>query len=470
MTVGTTKETFLSAFSALQSGGNIAGPSWLRDLRQAAIERFAERGLPTTRDEEWKYTSIAPIAATRFDLRPDWADDEPTEEILAPFCLSPGWSRLVFVNGRHSAKLSTARSLPRGVRVGSLGEALITDAELLRGHLDASASAAPYDAFAALNTAFWRDGAFVYVPAGANVAEPVYLLFVTTAQGRAQVDHPRSLIVLEPESQATLVESYVTLAGDAYLTNAMTEIVVGAGGGLDHYKLQLEGQGAFHVGRTQVRQLRASRVGSCSVTLGGRLVRNDIQAHLGAEAASCTLSGLFVTGGRQHVDTHTVIDHAAPRAMSRQLYKGILDGRARGVFNGRVIVRPGANGTDAHQTNKNLLLSDEAEVDSKPQLEIFADDVKCSHGAADGQIAADAMFYLRSRGLDEAAARTLLTFGFANEVLGRIRIEPVRSWLESLLTARLHGGRVPDGEKADVPAPRAHRPSPHEQDKEPPCT
>ncbi|HEV8439402.1 MAG TPA: Fe-S cluster assembly protein SufD [Methylomirabilota bacterium] len=442
MTVGTTKETFLSAWSALEAGGHVGGPSWLRDVRRAAIGRFAERGLPTRRDEEWKYTSIAPIAETPFDLGADRTDDELTEEMIAPFCLSPEWRRLVFVNGRYCAKLSTVGSLPRGVRIESLGEALYTDAEMLRPHLITSASAETPEAFAALNTAFWRDGAFVYVPAGADVTEPVHLLFVATAPGPPRIDHPRNLIVLERESHATLVEGYVTLGGDAYLTNAMDDIIVGSGASLDHCKIQLEGQRAFHVGRTQVRLARASHVGSCSVTFGGRLVRNDVHAHMGAEAASCALSGLFVIGGRQHVDTHTVVDHAAPRAMSRQLYKGILDCRARGVFNGRVIVRPGANGTDAHQTNKNLLLSDEVEVDSKPQLEIFADDVKCSHGAADGQVAADAVFYLKSRGLDEAAAMRLLTVGFANEVLGRIRVEPVRAWLESLLTARLEGGRV----------------------------
>ncbi|MBI3107757.1 MAG: Fe-S cluster assembly protein SufD [Candidatus Rokubacteria bacterium] len=449
MTAGTTRETFLSAWSALEAGGSFGGPSWLCDLRRAAIGRFAERGLPTRRDEEWKYTSIAPITATAFDFEADAIDDGVTEVTLAPFCLSPEWSRLVFVNGRYSARLSTTGSLPRGARIESLGEVLITDAEMLRPYLDVSASAGGADAFAALNTAFWRDGAFVHVPASANLAVPVHLLFVATVPGVARVDHPRSLIVLEPGSQATLVESYVTLGEGAYLTNAMTDIMVGVGASLEHYKIQLDGPRAFHVGRAQVRQARSSRVGSCSVTFGGRLVRNEVHAHLGAEAASCTLDGLFVIGGRQHVDTHTIIDHAAPRARSRQLYKGVLDGQARGVFNGRVIVRPGANGTDAHQTNKNLLLSDEVEVDSKPQLEIFADDVKCSHGAADGQLAADAVFYLKSRGLDEATAMMLLTFGFANEVLGRVRVEALRAWLEKLLTTRLHGGRVTEEQKAE---------------------
>ena len=446
MTAGISKETFVRAFRALEARGSLGGPPWLCDLRRKAIARFAERGLPTPRDEEWKYTSIAPIVATHFDLEADGerdaVDDGLTEEAIAPFCVSSGWSRLVFVDGRYSAKLSAIRPLS-SARIESLGEALITDAEMLRPHLVRSAPAQATDAFAALNAAFWRDGALIYLPADLKVASPIHLLFIATGAGPVRIDHSRSLVVLERNSRATLIESYITLAGDApRLTNATTDIAMGPGADLDHYMLQLEGEGDFHLGRAHVRQARESRFESCTVTCGGRLVRNEVLARLEAETAACTLNGLFVIGGRQHVDTHTLVDHVAPGATSRQLYKGILDGRARGVFNGRVIVRPGANGTDAHQTNKNLLLSDEVEVDSKPQLEIFADDVKCSHGAADGQPAADAVFYLKSRGLDEAAARTLLTVGFASEVLARIRVEALRTRLETLLTARLRGGRV----------------------------
>jgi Fe-S cluster assembly protein SufD len=449
---GTTRDTFLAAFGAFEARGNASDPSWLRGLRQAAIERFAARGLPTPRDEDWRYTSIGPIRATGFDFEADGAQEELTEDTLAPVWLWPSWSRLVFVNGRYSAKLSAIGALPRGVRLASLGETLITDAETLRPHLDRQASGEAPDAFAELNTAFWRDGSFLYVPQGAHVA-PVHLVFVTSAPGSAPVVFPRNMIVLEEDSEATIVESYVTLGSGVCLMNATTDVMAGAGARLDHYKIQLEAPSACHVGRTRLHQARASRVGSCAVTFGGRLVRNDVDVRLQAEEASCTLNGLFVIGGQQHVDTHTVVDHAAPRAMSRQLYKGILDGHARGVFNGRVIVRPGANGTDAYQTNKNLLLSDGVEVDSKPQLEIFADDVKCCHGAADGQIAEEAVFYLESRGLDEAAARALLTFGFANEVLGEVSVEPVRSQLEGLLMARLVDGRVPEEERTEVHAP-----------------
>ena len=436
----TTRETFLSAFDALERRG-LAGPTWLRELRRLAIARFAEAGLPGKRDEEWKYTSLAPLTSTAFDLAVDDAGPEPGEDAIAPFCVgAPSWSRLTFVNGRFSAKLSALRPLPGGVRLGSLGEALITDADVVRRHLTAVEE--PMDGFTALNAAFWQDGAFLLVPDGVVVEEPVHLLFVAGAAGRARADHPRSVIALGRESRATVVESYVGLGGDTYLTNAVTEVAAGPSASLDHQKIQLESGRAFHVGRTRVVQARDSRVASCAVTFGGRLSRHEVHATLGAEGADCRLSGLYVVGGRQHADTHTVIDHASPRATSRQLFKGVLDGRSRGVFNGRIVVRPGADGTDAHQTNKNLLLSDEAEVDSKPQLEIFAADVKCSHGAADGQPPADAIFYLKSRGLDEAAARTLLTYGFANEVLDTIGLVPVRTWLGDVLAGRLRGGRI----------------------------
>jgi Fe-S cluster assembly protein SufD len=442
----TTKETFLAAYGERERRGAVDGPAWLREVRRAAIDRFAERGLPTTRDEDWKYTSIAPLVATPLDLAADAAREMPSEEDLARFSMGPAsWSRLVFVDGRYVAKLSTIRPLPPGSRLGSLAEALITDEPTVRAHLAAAESPAAEsgDAFGALNAAFWADGAFLHVPPGVSLEEPIQLLFVATAPG-GRADHPRSLIMLEPESRAVLVESYVALADEAYLTNVSTEIALGPGAVLDHHRVVLEGRQGFHVGRTRVRQGPDSQFASCAVTLGGRLVRNDVDARLDAEGAACVLNGLFVVGGVQHVDTHTVVDHAQPRTMSRQLYKGVLDGRARGVFNGRVVVRPGANGTDAHQTNKNLILSDGVEVDSKPQLEIFADDVKCSHGAADGQLAEDAIFYLESRGLDEVTARSLLTHGFANEVLGRIRVEPVRVWCEERLRVRLRGGRVPE--------------------------
>ncbi|HSB61499.1 MAG TPA: Fe-S cluster assembly protein SufD, partial [Vicinamibacteria bacterium] len=267
------------------------------------------------------------------------------------------------------------------------------------------------------------------------------LVFVTTG-GPARLDQPRNLLVLEAGCRATVVECHLGLGAGPHLTNAVTQIALGEGADLDHYLLQLEGPQAFHVSRTQASLARDSRLTSCAIAFGARLARHEVQVTLDGEGAACTLSGLAVVGGRQHLDTHTFVDHRVPRATSRQLYKGILDGQSRGVFDGRVVVRPGANGTDAQQTNKNLLLGEGVEVDSKPQLEIFADDVKCSHGAADGQVAPEAIFYLRSRGLSKAAARALLTYGFAAEVLGRVRVAPLGAWLETKLARRLTGGRV----------------------------
>jgi len=354
MTHRTTRDAFLAAFAS----GKPAARPWLREQRRHAIARFAERGLPTTRDEEWKYTSLAPLAAmpARPGGRRRGRGADP--EALAPFLIGPAsWNRLVFLNGRYVAKLSTVRWLPAGGHVGSLAEALITDAEAVRPYLTAGAEESG-DAFGALNAAFWADGAFIRVPAGASVEEPTQLLFLATAREAPHAEHSRSLVVLERDSRLALVESYVALGASAYLTNAMTEVVLRPGADLDHHRIVLEGRGAVHLGQTRVREERDSHLASCTVAFGGRLVRNEVGAILGAEGAECRLSGLFVVGGDQHVDIHTVIDHVAPRATSRQLYKGVLDGTARGVFSGRVVVRPGANGTDAHQTNKNLLLSD----------------------------------------------------------------------------------------------------------------
>jgi Fe-S cluster assembly protein SufD len=439
----TTAEAFLAAFEERERAGLVEGPAWLHEARRGALARFAARGLPTTRDEEWKYTSIAPITATHFDLVADATGEVPAEEALAPFLIEArSWNRLVFMNGRYVAKLSTIGPLPPGGRAGSLAEALFTDAEWIQPHLAEAIADERGAAFGALNAAFWTDGAIVHLPQGTRLDEPLQLLFVSTTPERPRAQHPRNLIVLERDSRAVIVESYVAPEVDAYLTNALTDVVLGRGASLEHQRIVQESRRAFHMGRTRVRQDRNSRLASCSLMFGGRLVRHEVDAHLRAEGVDCRLGSLFVIGADQHADIHTVVDHAQPRATSRQLHKGILDGRARGVFSGRVIVRPGANGTDAHQTNKNLLLSDGVEVDSKPRLEIFADDVKCGHGAADGQLAADAVFYLKSRGLDEAAARTLLTRGFANEVLGWIRAEPARRWCERVLTGRLRDGRV----------------------------
>ena len=408
--------------------------SWVHPLRQAAMQRFAERGFPTTKDEEWRFTNVAPITDVEFELaKPKTAP--PTA--LRRLGLGD-WNRteLVFVNGRLSPELSTLRSLPQGVIVGSLSEALGTKREIVEPHL---ARYADYreNSFAALNTAFLTDGAFVYLPKAGVVEDPIHLVFLTAPGRTPSVSHPHSLIVAESGSQARIVESYAGADGHGYFTNATTEVVAGESANLDHYKLQREGEQAFHVATLHVHLERSAAVSTHSISLGGALVRNDITAVLDGEGADLTLNGLYVVDGEQHVDHHTVIDHAKPHCTSRELYKGILNDRARAVFNGRVIVRPDAQKTDAQQTNKNLLLSDEALVNTNPQLEINADDVKCAHGATIGQLDADVLFYLRSRGIDLVTARHLLTFGFMSDINSKIKVDAIRSELERTLFAGL---------------------------------
>jgi Fe-S cluster assembly protein SufD len=438
-TTVTVNERYLSAFEAFERTQAAGGPSWLEPLRRAAIGRFAEVGFPAVREEAWRYTSVAPIveAALPPAVEPD-ADGVEADAIGAFTLGAPEWNRLVFVDGHYSRKLSSVRPGSGGARVMSLAEALITDGQLLRSHLGRFAGEAE-DGFAALNTAFLQDGAFVELPAGTRVPEPIHLFFVGTAGVLAQ---PRTLIIAGPATEATIIEHYVGLPGRIYCTNAITEITAGAGAVIRHYKLQEEGGQAFHVSTTRVDQHRDSTLWSCSAAFGGRLVRNTLGVRLAAEGGTCTLDGLYVVSDRQHVDNHITVDHAQPRCASQRLYKGILDGKSRAVFNGRILVRRDAQKTDANQTNKTLLLVEGPEVYSKPQLEIFADDVRCTHGAAEGQLAQEAIFYLRSRGLREATARTLLTYGFASEIISRVALEPVRTHLDRLVLARLPEGQA----------------------------
>ena len=424
---------YLEEFSLFEKSPR-AKPSWIHSLRQAAMQRFAERGFPTTNDEEWRFTSVAPITCNAFELA---TPTTASPDALKRLGLGE-WNRneLVFVNGRLSPELSSIRSLPQGAFVGSLSEALGTKRQLVEPHL---ARAADYreNAFAALNTAFLTDGAFVFVPKGGVVEEPIHLVFLSAPGDKPAVSHPHSVIVAESGSQARIVESYAGVDGIGYFTNATTEVVAGESANLDHYKLQREGDQAFHVATLHFQLARSATVSTHSISLGGALVRNDINAVLDGEGADLTLNGLYVVNGEQHVDHHTVIDHAKPRCTSRELYKGILSERARAVFNGRIIVRPDAQKTDARQTNKNLLLSDEALVNTNPQLEINADDVKCAHGATIGQLDADVLFYLRSRGIDLETARHLLTFGFMSDINSKIKVDAIRSELKRTLFAGL---------------------------------
>lgn len=442
MVVGTRPAPFTDgmrgAFETFASRRDGAEPERLRSGRTRALEAFLDQGLPTTDQEEWRFTNVAPIGALTPRL------GEPNVSLSRDDVPRFGtWKRheLVFVNGHFSKSLSSVDGVPRGVTVTSLAEALAERPETLEAWLGRGSSEADGEGnenpFVALNRAFVEDGAFIQLESGVVVEEPIHLVFLTAgADGATIMMHPRNLVLAGKGSQARILETFTGRAGSAYLTNTLTEIRAGAGAVVDHYKLQQESAAAFHVGTIRVLEERDASVTSHSLSLGARLARNDIQARLGGEGSDVTLNGLYVVTGSQLVDHHTVIDHGQPHCTSRELYKGILDGASRGVFNGKVIVRPDAQKTDASQTNKNLLLSEDALVNTNPQLEIHADDVKCAHGATIGQLDRDALFYLRSRGIGREEARRILTQGFAADVSERIRIEALKTAVNRILYAR----------------------------------
>jgi Fe-S cluster assembly protein SufD len=428
MTVPTDLERHLGPAAALPAGA----PAFVRGLRERGRARFAALGFPTTRLEDWKYTNVAPIARGTFAPAPATIPDGAAA--LAAAARLDGAVELVFVNGRFAPSLSTRPALPSGVVVEGLAAACAAHAALVEPHLGALA-ALDDDGMVALNTAGLQDGAFVHLPDGCDLGATIHCLFVSLANGTPIVSHPRVLIVASASSRATVVEQHV--GHGRYWTNAVTELVVGPGASLAHHKVQREDPGAFHLAAVVAAQAGDSHFRSHAVALGALLSRAAIATRLEAPGAACTFDGLYVADGIQHVDHHTTIDHARPRGTSRELYKGVLAGRATGVFNGKVFVRPDAQQTDARQMNQNLLLGDDAQIDTKPQLEIFADDVKCSHGATVGQLDDDAIFYLRARGIGESEARRLLIYGFANELVERVPVAPLRRQLETLLAERL---------------------------------
>ena len=410
-------------------------PRWLTEIRRAGMERFHEMGFPTVRDDAWKYTNVAPIRKVPFEPAPEAG---PTAVPRIPDDLPErDGTQIVFVNGRYSRALSSARGRPDGLEVKSLKEVLGERPEWAEPYLGRIARDG--NAFAAINAAFLEDGAFVRLPARTAVERPIHLIFLSEPVFGPTLSHPRNLVIAEPGSQASLVETFIGTAGELYFTNAVTEVVLGEGAVLDFSRLEREGDAAFHISTIAVSQGRDSHFTSHSISLGGALARNDLNVRLDAEGAECTLNGLFLGSGSQLLDNHTLIDHAKPHGTSRELYKGIMDGKSRGIFHGTIIVRPDAQKTDAMQTNKNLLLSKEALVNSEPALEIFADDVKCRHGSTIGQLDAAAMFYLRSRGIGEQEARDLLVYAFASDVASRIRVAPLRSFVERQLGLRLAG-------------------------------
>ncbi|HKZ63286.1 MAG TPA: Fe-S cluster assembly protein SufD [Thermoplasmata archaeon] len=428
---------YLSDFESLSKEFYESEPDWLRTVRAAGLARFRDVGFPTLKDEMWRYTNVAPIVKQRFVPSVGLRGDGVSEDRVRPARLSQfEGSELLFLNGRYMPRLSKLKDLPPGVRVGSLSKMLAWQPNAVEGKLGrfARIEGSP---FTALNAAFLQDGAFVEVPKGAFVEHPIHLLFLATFHPQPTASFLRNLIVVGEEGRVTVTESYVGLDEGVYLTNSVTEALVADRGRLDHYKLQRESEHAFHVGTLQIHQGRDSVVSDNSLSFGGAIVRNDVNAWFDGEGGELSLYGLYSTHGTQHVDNHTRIDHARPACTSRELYKGILDGRSRGIFYGNIIVHKDAQKTNAMQTNKNLLLSKDALADSIPGLQILANDVKCKHGSSIGQLDEAAIFYLRSRGLDAEAARALLTYAFAREVVDQVKVAAMHAVLSIQLASRL---------------------------------
>jgi len=431
---GPTVDAYLKQFGRFETQAN--QPKWLLPLRKAGLARFRELGLPTLHDENWRFTNVAPIAKLPFRLAFE-PDDSVTAKALDKFAFAkmPG-ARLVFVNGHFVAKLSAVKNLPAGVKAGSVASALASDAAFLEKHLGRYAQKAD-NGFAALNQAFFLDGGFVHVPTGKVVEKPIQFVYVSTAKQSGATFHPRNLVIAEANSKVTILESYISLGGAGYFTNAVTELFAGDNATLEYVKFQDEAADAFHIAAFHGEFGRASNVNVHSFALGAKLSRNNIRTKLAGEGLECILNGLYLTRGEQLADHHMVVEHAQPHCASHEYFNGILDDKSKGVFHGRILVQPIAQKTDAKQTNKNLLLSDDATADTKPQLEIYADDVKCTHGATIGQLNDESIFYLRSRGIGPETARRMLIHAFAGEIIERIQHEPAREELDKLVWERL---------------------------------
>ena len=425
------KDTFLANFAQLQAQIGNREPDWLRQMRKAAIMQLEEFGLPTTRAEEWKYTSLAPLSRIPFRLSTGHAGELPAAITQNRFWSSPA-PRLIFVNGLFRSDLSDLTGVPKGVRITSLADTLKATPELLEPHLGRYSNFKDHT-LNALNTAFIQDGVVLFAPAGTVDTNPIFVTYVSTREAEPFSTHPRSLFVVGSNCQLSLVETFIGEPGAVYFNNPLTELVVGENSTVDHHRIQLESTDAYHIGTLQTNQGRSSTTGLHTIDIGGSLVRNNLTLRLDGEGCDSLLSGLYLAGGHQHIDNFTRIEHAKPHGSSRELYKGILTDSSRAVFHGRIVVSKGAQKTDSKQTNNNLLLSNDALVNTKPQLEIYADDVKCTHGATIGRLDPDALFYLRTRGIGRNDAANLLIYAFASELVGRIKSETLRAKLDAQL-------------------------------------
>jgi len=429
------EDLYLKDFREFEARQAATAPAWLNELRSEGMHAFAEMGFPTTRLEDWKYCNVAPIAGVRFQPATYELDGKIRKQIEDLSFTGLDCARLVFVNGHYAEEFSSIKDLPKGVTVTNLAKATQQEGAIT-AHLARYAGYKTHP-FVALNTAFMEDGAFIEIPRGVVLEKPIELLYVSTGGGEPWVAHPRNLVIAAQASQVTLVEAYEGLGDNVYFNNAVTEIVAEDNARVDYVKLQRESEAAFHVATVLAYAARNAVAQTNSIQLGARLGREELITVLDGEGAEGYLYGLYVTNGRQLIDNHTTIDHARPHCSSREAYKGILDGQSTAVFNGKILVRKDAQKTDSKQSDKNLLLSDSATINTKPQLEIFADDVKCTHGATIGQIDPEAIFYLRSRGIGLEEARKLLIVAFAGELIDRVKFEPLREQLRAALLRKM---------------------------------
>lgn len=431
-----------SSFETIKHQLPGAHEAWIRVLRNNAMNQVVRQGMPTTRYEAWKYTDVHKYLNRLVASSPESVATEVSLEALAAFKLDDlDCHRIVLVDGKVSQALSSLEAIPAGLRIESMARMLVEEPDVIEPYL--------YDqhlagSFTELNSAMMGDGVYINVPDGMVVEQPIHLLFLSTEGGESS-HHVRNMMVIGEYAQATVIEHFGALGESRALINVATDIDQHAGGRMEHYILQVSGLNEVNIGSVRVHQHRDCYYHSHSVAFGAALSRRDIHVEMNGEGGECALNGLYLVGGRQHVDHHTRIDHLRPNCRSRESYKGVVDGRARAVFNGKVVVHEGADGTDSAQSNGNLLLSDKAEVDTKPDLEIFADDVKCAHGATVGQLDMNQLFYLRSRGLSEAEARNVLMFAFADEVLAAIKVPQVRKYLEQIALEKLPQGAGLEG-------------------------
>jgi Fe-S cluster assembly protein SufD len=430
------KNWYTSQFDSFEKRLNGEKSAAVHPLRKEALNRFGLLEFPTQKDEEWKYTNISPLLKHNFVPS---GGKVPIEKELVRKNLFDEMehSLIVFVNGHYAEEHTKLFDLPEGVIANSISDAIKNDSPLIKKYFSKYADHKNH-IFTALSTAYTEDGAFIYIPDGKIVEEPIHVLFITNSKDQKLLTQPRNLFVAGKNSQVSIIEHYVSTEESIYFTNSVTEIVADESSVVDHIKLQEESINAFHIARMEIDQEKNSNFFSHSISTGAELARNDFNSRFNDEGSECTLNGLYMIEGNQLFDAHTLIDHAMPHCTSHEHYKGILEDKSRGVFNGKVIVRPDAQKTNAFQENNNILLSNDAVVNTKPQLEIFADDVKCSHGATIGQLDEEARFYLKSRGIGEEASRTILLHAFASDVITSIKTESVRNYIEKIITERFN--------------------------------